>query len=80
MGLSIAYVGKLGVSHSAFLVALFRILFIVSSCMSVNIPKWVAGYFDLSRCCITSCFRLGDSSLFVRVVASFRMYAVMCLR
>ena len=80
VGLCIASVGKLGVSPSAFLAALFRILSIVSSCLSVKMPKWVAWQFDLSRCSITSFFRLGDSSLFVRALASFRMSVVMCLR
>ena len=48
MCLCIAPGRKLGVSSSAFLAALFMILSIVSSCLSVKIPKWVAWYFDLS--------------------------------
>jgi hypothetical protein len=46
--LCIASAGKLGIKHSAFLAALLRSLSIVSRCLSVNIPKWVAWYFDLS--------------------------------
>ena len=80
MGLCIAYVGKLGVSPSAFLAALLRILSICSSCLSVKIPKWVAWYFDLSSCSITRFLRLGDSSLFARALASFQMFIVICLR
>ena len=41
-GRCIAYVGKLGVSPSAFLAALLSILSIVESCVSVKIPRWVA--------------------------------------
>ena len=42
VGLCIASVGKLGVSPNAFLAALFRILSIVSSCLSVKMPRCVA--------------------------------------
>ena len=76
MGLCIAYVGKLGVSPSAFLAALLIILYIVSSCLSVKMPSWVAWYFDLSNCSITSFLRLGDSSLFARALANFLMSVV----
>ena len=78
-GLCIASVRKLGVSPSAFLATLFRILSIVSSCLSVKMPRWVAWYFDFS-CSIASFLRLGDSSLFVTALASFRLFVVMCLR
>ena len=40
--LCIASAGKLGVSPSAFLAILLRILSIVSSCLSVKMPRWVA--------------------------------------
>ena len=53
-GLCIACVGKLGIRPSAFLAALLRILSICSNCLSVNMPRWVAWYFDLSRCSIIS--------------------------
>jgi hypothetical protein len=43
-GLWIPSVGMLGTSPSAFLAALLRILSIVSSCLSVKMPKWVALY------------------------------------
>ncbi len=39
VGLCIAFVGKLRVSPSAFLAALFRILSICSSCLSVKMPR-----------------------------------------
>ncbi len=44
VGLRIASVGKLGVGLRTFLVALFRILSIVSICLSVKMPRWVAWY------------------------------------
>ena len=72
--------GKLGVSLSAFLADLLRILYIFSSCLSVKMPRWVAWYFDFSSCSITSFLRLGYSSLFARALASFRMSIVMRLR
>ena len=78
VGLCIASVGKLGVRPSAFLAALLRILSICSNCLSVKMPRWVAWYFDLSSCLITSFLRSGDSSLFVRASASFIMSIVMC--
>ncbi len=80
VGLCIASVGKLGISPSAFLAALLRIVYIVSSCLSVKMPRWVTWYIDLSSWSITSFFQLGDSSLRVRTLASFRMSAVMCLK
>jgi len=43
-------------------------------------PRWGAWYFYLSSWSITDFFRLGDSSLFVRTLASFLMSVVMCLR
>ena len=39
VGLCIASVGKLGISPSAFLAALFSILSTVSSCLSVKMPS-----------------------------------------
>ncbi len=78
-GLCIASVGKLGVRPSAFLAALLRILSTCSNCLSVKIPRWVAYYFEFNSCSITSCLRLGDSSLFARALASFLMSVVMCL-
>ena len=47
--LCIASVGKLGIRPSAFLASLLRSLSIDSSCLSVNMPKWVAWYFALRR-------------------------------
>jgi hypothetical protein len=44
----IASVRKLGISPRAFLAALLRILSIVSSYLSVKMPRWVAWYLDLS--------------------------------
>jgi hypothetical protein len=79
VGLCIASVGKLGVNPSAFFFALLRILSIVSICLSVKMPIWVACYFDLSSYSITSFLRLGYSSLFVRTLAIFLMSVVMCL-
>ncbi len=76
----IASVGKLGVSPREFLAALLRILSIVSSYLSVKMPRWVAWYLDLSSWSITSSFRLGDSNLRVRILARFLMFAVICLR
>ena len=46
--LCFASVGKLGIKPSECLAALLRSLSIVSICLSVNMPKWVAWYFDLS--------------------------------
>ena len=46
----------------------------------MKMPRRVAWYLDLSSCSITSFLRLGDSSLFARALASFRMSIVMCLR
>ena len=80
VGLFVVSVGKLGISYSAFLAALLRILSIASSCLSVKIPRWVAWYLDLSSWSITSFFRLGDSSLCVRTLACFDIFVVMCLR
>jgi hypothetical protein len=48
VGRCIASIGKLGVRPNAFQAALFRILSIVFSCVSVKIPRWVAWYLDLS--------------------------------
>ena len=79
-GLCIASVGKLGISPSAFLAALLGILSIASSFLSMKIPMWVAWYLGLSSWPITVFFRLGDSSLRVRTLASFLMSIVMCLR
>ena len=42
LGLCIASVGKLGISPSAFLAALLRILSTCSSCLSVKMLRWVA--------------------------------------
>ena len=69
--LCIASVGKLEITPSTFLAALLRSLSIVSCCLSVNMPKWVAWYFDFSSWSITCFFLLGDSSLFVRALASY---------
>ena len=77
--LCIASIGKHEVSPSAILAALLRILSICSSCLSVKTPRWVAWYFDLSSCSIPSFLRLGNSSLFAKALASFRMSIVMCL-
>ena len=46
VGRCIASVGKLGVRPNAFLAALLSILSIVESCVSVNIPRWVAFGFE----------------------------------
>ena len=54
-------IGKLGISPIAFLVTLLSCLPIVSSCLSVNIPKWMAWYLDLSNWSIASVFKLGGS-------------------
>ena len=59
VGLCIASIGKLGKCPSASLAALSRILSIVSSYLSAKIPRWVAWYFDLSSCSITSFFSVG---------------------
>jgi hypothetical protein len=48
-------------------------LSVVSSCLSVKMPRWVTPYFDLRSWSITSFLRLGDSSLFVKTLASFLM-------
>ncbi len=48
VGRWIASLGKLGVRPNAFLAALFSILSIAFSCVSVNMPRWVAWYLDLS--------------------------------
>ncbi len=74
VGLCIASVGKLEMSPSAFLAALFRILSIVSSCFAVKMPWWVAWYLDLISWSITSCFRLGDSSLRVLCYVSYTVF------
>ncbi len=50
------------------------------SCLSVNIPRCVARYLDLSSWSITCGFLLGDSSLFIRILASCRTSEVTCLR
>jgi len=80
VGLCIAFVGKLGIRPSAFLAALLRSLSIVSSCLSVNMPKWVAWYFDRSSWSITCFFLLGDGSLFVRALARCLTSVVTCFR
>ena len=64
VGRCIDSVGKLRVSPNAFLAVLLSILSIVSSCASVNIPRWLAWYLDLSSLSITSCFLFGDSRRF----------------
>ena len=76
----IASVGKLGVSPREFLAALLRILSIVSSYLSVKMPRWIARYLDLSSRSITSFSPLGESNLQVTILASFLMAAVICLR
>jgi hypothetical protein len=80
MGRCFASVGKLGISHIAFLAALSSKLSIVSSCVSVNIPRWVAWYLDLRSRYITSFFLLGDSRFFVSSLASYRTFEVTCLK
>ena len=75
-----ASVGKLGVRPIAFLAALFSIVSIVSSCLSVKIPKCVAWNLDLSSWSMTSFFLLGESCLLVSVFAIFRTSVVMCFR
>ena len=72
--LCIASVGKLGIRPSAFLAALLRSLSIVSSCFSVNIPKRVAWYFDLSSWSITCFF------CWVIVVSSLGLWLVVLRR
>ena len=44
VGLCIASIGKLGVSPSAFLAALLRILSICPSCLSMKMPRWLEWY------------------------------------
>ena len=78
--LCFASVGKLGIKPSAFSSLYLRSLSIVSSCLSVNIPIWVAWYFDLSSSSITCFILLGYSSLFVRALASCRTSDVTCFR
>jgi len=81
VGRCIASVGKLGVRPNAFLTALLSLLSIVSKCVSVNIPKWVAWYFYFSSWSITSCFLMGgDRHRLVRTLAIFLTSVVMCLR
>ncbi len=48
--------------------------------LSVNIPRWVAMYLDLSTRSITCFFRVGDSSLFVSILASYETFVVTCSR
>ncbi len=79
-GLCIASVGKLRVRPVAFLAALFNSVSVVSSCLSVNMPKWVAWFLDFRRWFITRFFLLGESNLFVRTLASFLTSVVICLR
>ena len=55
VGLCIASIGKLGVSPILFLAALLSSLSIGSSCLSVNVPRWIAWYLDLSSWSI-ACF------------------------
>ncbi len=81
VGQYIACVGKLGVRLNAFLATLLSILLIVESYVSVQIPRWVAWYLDLSSWSMTSCFLLGDNSrLLGSTRASFLTSVVMCLR
>jgi len=75
-----ASVKQLGIRPSAFLATLLRSLSIVSSCLSVNIPKWMVWYFHLSCWFITHFFLLGDSSLFVQALASCRASDVTCFK
>ena len=65
---------------SAFLGALSSILSIVSSRISMNIPRWMAWYLDLRSWSITSCFLLGYSPLFIITLASCLTSVVTCLR
>jgi hypothetical protein len=54
--LCITSVEKLEVRPRAFLDALSKSLSIVSSCLSLSIPKWMAWYLDLRNWSITSLF------------------------
>jgi len=47
IGRCVASAGKLSISPIACRVALLRSLFSVLSCMSVNIPRWVAWYLEV---------------------------------
>ncbi len=80
VGLCIASAGHLGARPNAFLSTLLKSLYIVSSCLSVNFPRWLAWYLELSSWSITIFARLGNRRLFVRTLASIRTSTVMCLR
>jgi hypothetical protein len=71
-GLCTPSMGKLGNRPRACLIALFRIPFMVVSCLSLNTPRCVAWYLDFSSCFTASYLRGGGLSLrFARAFASF---------
>jgi hypothetical protein len=64
-------VGKFGRRPIACLIALLRMPSIFVSCLSLNIPRCVAWYLDLSSCSMASVLSGGLSLRLARAFASF---------